>query len=359
MKRQAVKDPSLIQLVNHLLARKTLKVKTIKETLGCEDATAYRKFAALARLEGVAIGREGIEKTLRLGRSSDGSRRINGLEVCALVLASSITRAIRPVQLSTYLQTLTRDLVAESKEFAHATHLDRKFWLVTRGGDAALRKPAAQDQLLEILHAILLEKSVSFAYTHGSGAENHVKVDPLTLVYHDQQFYVLSRKDDGGFHPFRLSRMHAVREGARFEYPSQAEYDPEQFFRDAFGIFVDSEEPVQKVVLRLRDAFWVRYAEQHRWHESQRIVPNADESVDVVIRARICPELERWVLWFGAAAEVIEPASLRDHVVDQARRVLAQYGEGAPGVKSAHPRRAKPVATSARPAANRPRKSAR
>ena len=102
-----------------------------------------------------------------------------------------------------------------------------------------------------------------------------------------------------------------------------AEYDPEQVFRDSFGIFLD--RPVRSVVLRLH-ARWRTYAETHTWHESQA-VHAGQGGIEVRLRVGLCPELEAWILGFGEQAEVLAPKELRDRVrarIETARDAYAR-----------------------------------
>lgn len=92
-------------------------------------------------------------------------------------------------------------------------------------------------------------------------------------VVGDHQLYVVGRDDTGDLHPYRFSRIRAVDVlDDTFDYPGRTEYDPEQVFRDSFGIFLDV--PVHDVVLKLHEQ-WITCAQSHRWHDSRRPAPGA------------------------------------------------------------------------------------
>ena len=127
-----------------------------------------------------------------------------------------------------------------------------------------------------------------------------------------------------GLHPYRFARIHSVEVlDDSFAYPSRTEYDPEQVFRDSFGIFLDM--PVHDVELRLHKQ-WATYAQSHRWHDSQ-VVDVADDHVSVRMRVRVCPELEAWILGFGEQAEVLAPPELRAQIAGRAAALRGIYGE--------------------------------
>jgi predicted DNA-binding transcriptional regulator YafY len=162
---------------------------------------------------------------------------------------------------------------------------------------------------------------LSIEYTRFSGNVERVRVEPLSIVVHDHQLYVVGRVE-GAMHPYRFARIQAVDVlDDTFTYPSRTEYDPQQVFRDSFGIFLDL--PVQDIEVRLHKQ-WATYAQSHRWHDSQ-VVDVADDHVRVRMRVRVCPELEAWILGFGEQAEVVAPAVLRGRIAARGQELSQRY----------------------------------
>ncbi|HYI21921.1 MAG TPA: YafY family protein [Candidatus Limnocylindrales bacterium] len=91
----------------------------------------------------------------------------------------------------------------------------------------------------------------------------------------------------------------------------------------AWDVIAD-EEPVH-VVIRFSTEVAKRAAET-RWHPSQELEWEKDGSL--IWRANVAGmrEIRIWILGWGADAEVLEPAELRDSVADQLRRGAALYG---------------------------------
>jgi predicted DNA-binding transcriptional regulator YafY len=140
---------------------------------------------------------------------------------------------------------------------------------------------------------------------------------------HDHQLYVVARDGEGELHPYRFSRIRSVDVlDESFSYPDRLAYDPEQVFRDSFGIFLGL--PVQDIELRLHKQ-WATYAQSHRWHDSQR-VDVAGDHVVVRMRVSVCPELVAWILGFGEQAEVLAPAELRGQMAKRGAALGALYG---------------------------------
>jgi predicted DNA-binding transcriptional regulator YafY len=109
-----------------------------------------------------------------------------------------------------------------------------------------------------------------------------------------------------------------------FAYPTKLAYDPVQLFADSFGIFIESETYPLEVVEIALTARWAKHVQTHRWHRSQKVMLEPDR-VRVSMRVRVCPEVQAWVLSFGADAEVLQPLGLREAVADHALRLSKMY----------------------------------
>src|SRR5262249_37360713 len=68
-----------------------------------------------------------------------------------------------------------------------------------------------------------------------------------------------------------------------------------------------------------RQARWIR---ERRWHRSARVQELLDGSLELHLRIAETSEIKRWVLQFGAEAEVVRPASLRRAVAEELAATL-------------------------------------
>ena len=71
------------------------------------------------------------------------------------------------------------------------------------------------------------------------------------------------------------------------------------------------------------------YIRERLWHPSQRIEELEDGRLVLHLYAGGLYELKSWILSQGAAAQVLEPESLRREIVDELRALLTAYGEKA------------------------------
>jgi predicted DNA-binding transcriptional regulator YafY len=221
-------------------------------------------------------------------------------------------------------------LLEAARHLARATnredrleHLERKFFFIDRGGDAAL--PEASGALDEIVDAVIEEQPVAFQYVDFDDKTTRERVQPLSVAIYDHQIYLFGRKEAGKLRLYRLARIkNPVRGGRRFNYPSKAEFDPRRVFRDSFGVFLPKEggRP-EEVVIRLHRR-WRVHARTHRWHPSQA-VHFGTQHLTVRIQVCICPEVEMWILGFGDQAEVLAPDHLRKTIAQRVMACARQY----------------------------------
>jgi predicted DNA-binding transcriptional regulator YafY len=293
--------------------------------------------AAVDQLPGVVEWREGKQRKVRMDLAALAPEPSYPTAVAAC-FGASLWPLFEGSSYQAGIRDALRHVVGRTRRKAVFRDIDRKFWFLRRGGEVALLDRA--HLLDEVIEAVLHHRVLSIEYTRFSGNVERVRVEPLSIVVHDHQLYVVGRVE-GAMHPYRFARIQAVDVlDDTFAYPSRTEYDPQQVFRDSFGIFLDL--PVQDVEVRL-DKQWATYAQSHRWHDSQ-VVDVADDHVRVRMRVRVCPELEAWILGFGEQAEVLTPSMLRKRVAERAAGTQKAYDPRAaaarPALRKAGPRAA-------------------
>ena len=138
-----------------------------------------------------------------------------------------------------------------------------------------------------------------------------------------QSTYIFGlREPEGEIRTFKIERIEKV-ELLNEGYQIPAEFDPEEFLSDAWGIWFTGDEPVE-VVLKFHPRVAHRVRET-RWHRSEQTELQEDGSL--LWRALIAEprEMMPWVRGWGADVEVIAPPSMRQELIEEANELMQLY----------------------------------
>lgn len=333
--------PTLLGVVADLLQGTRHSRRTLAKATGKSLPTADRWLENIAeKLPGTRRLREG--KTTWVVHE-DRRRTPSAAAAVGVCVAASLASIFEGSEHERNVKDV-RDYILKERGDVF-TDLDRKFVLHRRGGEYAL--PEAARALDLIVGALLDSRRLRFDYTGTDDRAEHVTVDPLSMVIYEHQFYVLVKKLDGTYYPYRFARMTGIERLAEtFAYPTKSEYDPASVLALGFGIHTSGTSPVEEVEVVLSGA-WAKYAMTHRWHPSQQVTRLDDGTVRVVLRVRRCRELQTWVLSFGEHARVVRPERLREDVSTRLAKASALYA----------PAGTPPLAKTSRHLAEKPRRA--
>jgi predicted DNA-binding transcriptional regulator YafY len=189
-----------------------------------------------------------------------------------------------------------------------ATRASRLFHLDTRGW---FRAEDRVPHLPELSAAVWRGCRVRLRYREGRKVVQRT-VDPLGLVLKGGAWYLIARRS-AGMRVYRVSRVAAVRQlGEEFDRPPGFELTT--FWEEWSRAF---EQSRGRVDVRLRVSEDVR-----RFLPGE---PRIDADGSVLVAFQDLGDAYREVLRFGADAEVLEPAELRERVAGTSREVAALY----------------------------------
>lgn len=311
-----------VQLIEDLLQGKEHDRRSVATKLGLKLAAADRQLVAISRLRGVVSERRGRNNVFRFDRNV----LVNAPNL-PTAIAACFGASLSPLFAGTAYETAFREardlIIRQFRRTGVFRHIERKFVFLSQGGEVSL--PDESGQLDDLIDAVLHEKRVTFDYQGFDNPVTRRTAKPLSLTVYNHQLYLIARLEEGPLRAFRFSRIKdAEVSESTFEYPSRAEYDPEQVFANSFGIFMSDGGPVHRVDVRLAPR-WATHVRTHRWHRSQKATFSEHE-VRVTIDVHLCPEVEAWVLGFGDEAEVIGPPELREKIAKKARGMAQRYG---------------------------------
>ncbi len=183
---------------------------------------------------------------------------------------------------------------------------------------AKLQLPAAEH--LPVLQSALVERRTVRMryYSFQRDAETERAVDPYHLTYFNGGLYLVGychlREAVRVFAVERVRAVEALRR--RFEVP--ADFDARDYLDKAWGILQGDLVPV-RVVFSPRVA---RYVRERLWHPSQRFRELAGGRLEMTLRVADTLEVRRWLLGYGADAEVLEPERLREALRREAQALV-------------------------------------
>lgn len=337
-----------LKILRDLMQGKEHDRHSAATTAGIKPAAADRQLKAMEKTIPEVVSKVGKDRRriFRFDRASTRrDHRASKQAIVAACFGASLGKLFDGNYKVAMQEALSDQMARHDRKIAS---VDRKFWFVRQGGEFSL--PTNQHLLDELIDALLEQNHCEIEYEHFDGRVERIRILPLSAVIHEHQLYFMARNEKSQIRSYRFSRIRiANRQDEKFEYPSQAEYDPEQLFRESFGIFIGDDYPVKKVRLWLAER-WRAFAQTHRWHPSQQVstalgTPRKN-GIELSLRIRVCPEFERWVLSFGEDAEVLAPKSLRSKIAERSRLAASTYKapkEPARANKATHVKTKEPV----------------
>jgi predicted DNA-binding transcriptional regulator YafY len=136
------------------------------------------------------------------------------------------------------------------------------------------------------------------------------ELDPYRLWYVSNALYVVGHDHlRNDLRVFAVDRIRSVSlTNHRFEIPE--DFDFEVFTQTAFNM-IWGETQEAKIRFSASQAPYIR---ERTWHPSQKIEIEPDGSIILTLQVADLGEVKFWLIGFGAEAEVLEPAALRDDV---------------------------------------------
>ncbi len=171
--------------------------------------------------------------------------------------------------------------------------------------------------------AVLRQHDVEFDYRKpGEKASARRRVQPYHLAHRENLWYLIAFDSErAALRTFALPRILNVAV-LTTQFVRPPDFSPEKFFANSLGVLSGDRD--YRVVIRFNAAVADRVRERE-WHESQKLRDLPDGGLELQLRLGALPEIERWVLTWGADAEVIAPAELREHLRITANTLAKRY----------------------------------
>ena len=197
-----------------------------------------------------------------------------------------------------------------------------------RAAGAKLQAPAPE--LLAHIQRAMLE-SRALRIRHYSMERNEVTprtVDPYHLTSFNGGLYLLAHCHlREAVRVFALERIReATVTSDRFEKP--ADFDPDEYLKEAWGI-------VRGTLVTVRVVFAngaAPYIRERLWHPTQKLRDLPDGRLELTLQVADTQEVRRWILGWGAQAEVLQPIAMREALRAEAMAMVETLGRRGPGL---------------------------
>jgi predicted DNA-binding transcriptional regulator YafY len=305
-----------------LRSGRSLKATDIAREFEVNVRTAYRDMDFLRDEWNVPLEFDRAQGTYRLTEPTTALPPVtlSQGELVALYFAERVLAQYRGTPFEADMQSAFRklqEMLPESVRVSPATLDD--FMSFDPG---PLHTPDAE-VFKEVLAAQRLRRKLLVRYRSlSSNRTIQRRIHPYHVFNHRGDWYVAAW--DEPRHAVRIFALHRMRRATPTteSYESPADFDFRRYMADSFGIQKGDKPVAVSIRFAPRQARWIR---ERRWHRSARVQEALNGSLVLHLKVAETSEIKRWVLQFGAEAEVLKPASLRRAVVQELGAATRAY----------------------------------
>ena len=304
-------------------ARYPVTVPRLQDELGCSRATVYRDLAFLRDALMAPVVGDG-EAGFRYDPNEGDRFELPGLwlnseELHALLAAQQLLGRSSGGMLSSALAPLQQRIDKLLDE-----HSTGKHWPVERVRVIPHRGRRMDEAAFRcVCSAVLERKQLSFEYrARSTGEKTRRTVSPQRITHYRDNWYLDAWDHEReALRSFSVDRISAARMlDADARDIEEATLD--EHLSGSYGIFSGAPKGWATIVFNERAARWV--ADEH-WHSQQQGRWLQDGRYELKVPYSNARELLMDVLHYGADAEIVEPASLREQARSLLQLALSNY----------------------------------
>jgi predicted DNA-binding transcriptional regulator YafY len=316
--RQAERLANVLKILELIQSRGLWTTKALAEELECSERTVYRYLDVL-KFAGVPYYREGPQQFVRvrpdyrfpiltltedeaLGQAlATVATKAAGLDVGAG--ASATTRKLEATSAGDVKEILadTAQLVSvlDLKLADHSKH---------------------RETIKTIQFALLEERQITGQYESPYEPKPvKLRLHPYRLCLIKNAWYVIGRPTDADEpRTYRAARFKTLQ---MLDQPADVpeDFDLKEYFGNAWAVF-RGEKTYDVEVWFTPEA--AKVVTETVWHHTQKVKSHKDGSVTLTFRVDGLEEIRNWILSWAGSAKVVQPAELRDLVVEKLQAAL-------------------------------------
>ncbi len=293
-------------------------------TLECHSRTIYRDLEALQTAGFPLYNQKRDNKTL-WSILDPGSQQmpipLNLTELMALYFSRNMLKVLKGSAIHDSLISLFEKVKATLPQ-PYVDYLAKIEHSLTVGVKAHKPYRKFKDTLDQVQEAAQNRRLIRVRYfTMSRLKRTRRRIAPYQVWYYDETFYLIGychqRKEIRLFAIDRIEQIEILDEP--FDPPEG--FDAEQFMQTSFGVFQGA--PVTVEIRFSREA--AGYISEKIWHPTQILTPQPDGGLMFEAQVAGIDEIKRWVLKWGAEAEVLAPNELRQAVSREVLAMLDHY----------------------------------
>jgi len=312
-------------IIQSLLVSRTGKpISELAETLGCHRRTVYRDLEAL-QSAGFPLYSDQEEGRSRWYLIESARQSIpipfSMTELMALYFSRDWLRVLENTVFHEALESLFQKVKAtlppETDRYLET------FRRTIKVGTQPHKHYGAFRETLDLVNqAIIAQKVLRIDYfTMSRKRRSRRKIAPYRLWFFDGTFYLIAycylRRDVRVFAVDRIRSIDMLAE--TFRLPEEGVVDG--FMETSFGVFRGASVPV-----KIRFAPKVAgYIGEKTWHATQKLTRLKNGALLFEAEVAGTEEIQHWVMQWGAHAEVLSPASLRQAMQLETAAMLKCY----------------------------------
>ena len=182
---------------------------------------------------------------------------------------------------------------------------------------------SGKEELIDQLTDAMIQQTTCYVQYHSFDRDDIVNfaIDPLYFFENQGGLYIYVQTTT--FKDIRMLAVERIKTltqtDKQFDYPK--DFDPEKKLSEAFNIITD--DPITAKIWFSADQ--AKYVKERKIAQDYNIEDQPDGSIILDIKTSGAWELKRWVLGFGADAEIIEPKRLRKEMAAELADCLRRY----------------------------------
>ncbi len=189
------------------------------------------------------------------------------------------------------------------------------------------RKPKGTENLFLLIHAIKNRLKIKFEYEKfWDDTISKRIVEPYSLKEFKNRWYLIGKTStDKHVKTFALDRMRDM-ELTKEHFEVIPGFDMKEMFRYCYGIITPKEEQPEVIILSF-DNEQGKYIKSLPLHESQEILVDNEDELQIKLKLNITHDLEMELLSFGDNVKILQPLTLARRIKDSHEKAWKQYRE--------------------------------